>query len=87
LDVLNEDWIKTAPHIQTAQKVFNDPNTILFEPPFYLSEYRTILNTIVDTGTQSVLSGKVTVEEFLDKWAEAMEEAQRQYDESLGNPR
>jgi multiple sugar transport system substrate-binding protein len=86
-DVLNEDWIKTSPHIQIAQKVYNDPDTILFEPPFYLSEYRTILNTIVDTGTQSVLSGKMTVEEFLDKWAEAMDESQRQYDESLVNLR
>jgi multiple sugar transport system substrate-binding protein len=86
VDVLNEEWIKTSPHIQTAQKVYNNPNTILFEPPFYLSEYRTILNTIVDTGTQSVLSGKMTVEEFLDKWAEAMEEARgQQYNESLGN--
>lgn len=86
-DVLNEDWIKASPHIQIAQKVYNDPDTMLFEPPFYLSEYRTILNTIVDTGTQSVLSGKITVEEFLDKWAEAMEESQRQYDESLVNLR
>ncbi|WHY01899.1 sugar ABC transporter substrate-binding protein [Neobacillus sp. DY30] len=86
LDVLNEDWIRTSPHIQTAQEVYNDPATILFEPPFYLSEYRTILNTIVDTGTQSVLSGKMTVEEFLNKWAEAMEEAQKQYDEGLGKP-
>ncbi|SDN10659.1 sugar ABC transporter substrate-binding protein [Bacillus sp. OK048] len=80
-DVLSEDWIKTSPHIQIAQKVYNDPNTILFEPPFYLPEYRTILNTIVDTGSQSVLSGKMTVEDFLDNWAEAMEAAQRQYEE------
>ncbi|MFB3169223.1 sugar ABC transporter substrate-binding protein [Neobacillus sp. 179-C4.2 HS] len=87
LDVLNEEWIKTSPHIQTAQKVYNDPNTILFEPPFYLSEYRTILNTIVDTGTQSVLSGKMNVEEFLDKWAEAMEDAQQQYDDTFVNSR
>ncbi|MFP7295618.1 ABC transporter substrate-binding protein [Neobacillus niacini] len=81
IDVLNEDWFKTQSHIQTAQKVYNDPETILFEPPFYLSEYRTILNTIVDTGTQSVLSGKMTVEVFLERWAKAMEEAKRQYDE------
>jgi multiple sugar transport system substrate-binding protein len=87
LDVLSEDWIKTSPHIQTAQKVYNDPKTILFKPPFYLPEYRTILNTIVDTGTQSVLSGKMSVEEFLDKWAGAMEDAQKEYDDIVGNPR
>ncbi|MEH7272437.1 ABC transporter substrate-binding protein [Neobacillus vireti] len=86
-DVFDEEWVKTSPHIQTALKVYNDPNTILFQPPFYLTGYRTILNTIVDTGTQSVLSGKITVEEFLDNWAEAMEEAERQYDESLANLR
>lgn len=85
LEVLNEEWIKTSPHIQTAQKVYSNPDTILFEPPFYLSEYRTILNTIVDTGTQMVLSGKMTVEDFLDKWAEAMEDAQRQYEETFVN--
>ncbi|MDR7076773.1 multiple sugar transport system substrate-binding protein [Neobacillus niacini] len=80
LDVLSEDWIMTSPHIQTAQIVYNDPKTIHYEPPFYLPEYRTILNTIVDTGTQAVLSGKMPVEEFLNKWAEAMEQAQRHYD-------
>ncbi|MEH7331669.1 sugar ABC transporter substrate-binding protein [Neobacillus drentensis] len=84
-DALSEDWIKTSPHIQIAQKVYNDPETILFEPPFYLPEYRTILNTIVDTGTQAVLSGEMTVEEFLEKWAEAIEAAQRQYDEQYKN--
>ena len=30
----------------------------------------------VDTRTQAVFSGKMTVEEFLDKWAEAMGDAQ-----------
>ncbi|MFL6518330.1 MAG: sugar ABC transporter substrate-binding protein, partial [Bacillus sp. (in: firmicutes)] len=76
-----EDWIKNSPHIQMAQKIYSDPETVLFEPPFYLPEFRTILNTIVDTGTQAVLSGELTVEEFLDKWAAAMEDAEKQYDQ------
>lgn len=80
-DVLNEDWVKESPHIQTAFKVYEDKNTIQYQPPFYLPEYRSILDTVVDPGTQAVLSGKTTVEEFLNEWAQAMEKAQAQYDE------
>lgn len=80
-DVLGEQWIKESPHIQTAFKVYDDPNTILYKPPFYLPEYRSILDTIVDPGTQAVMSGKMTVEEFLDEWAKAIEDAQKKYDE------
>lgn len=80
-DVLSEDWIKESPHIQTAFKVYDDPNTVLYQPPFYLPEYRSILDTVVDPGTQAVLSGKITVEDFLNEWAEAFEKAQAQYDE------
>ncbi|MEH7304614.1 ABC transporter substrate-binding protein [Neobacillus drentensis] len=80
-DVLSEQWVKDSPHIQTAFKVYDDPNTILYKPPFYLPEYRSILDTIVDPGTQAVMSGKMTVEEFLDQWAKAIEDAQKKYDE------
>lgn len=80
-DVLSESWVKDSPHIQTAFKVYDDPNTVLYEPPFYLPEYRSILDTVVDPGTQAVMSGKKTVEEFLDEWAKAIEDAQKKYDE------
>ncbi|MCM3728059.1 sugar ABC transporter substrate-binding protein [Neobacillus cucumis] len=80
-DVLSEEWVKESPHIQTAFKVYDDPKTVLYKPPFYLPEYRSILDTVVDPGTQAVLSGKKTVEEFLDEWAKAIEDAQKKYDE------
>ncbi|MFS0637645.1 sugar ABC transporter substrate-binding protein [Mesobacillus foraminis] len=80
-DVLEEAWVKESPHIQTAFKVYDDPNTILYKPPFYLPEYRSILDSTVDSGTQAVLSGKMSVEDFLDEWATAVEEAQKKYDE------
>lgn len=80
-DVLGESWVKDSPHIQSAFKVYDDPNTILYKPPFYLPEYRSILDTVVDPGTQAVLSGKTSVEDFLKEWATAIEEAQKKYDE------
>ena len=85
LDVLNEDWLKGSPHIQISAQVYDDQETILYEPPFYLPEYRTILNTIVDPGIQEVLSGKNTVEDFLDEWAIAIETAQKQYEDKFSN--
>ncbi|WP_078411956.1 ABC transporter substrate-binding protein [Priestia abyssalis] len=85
LDVLDEKWVKESPHIQISAQVYDDPNTIIYEPPFYLPEYRTILNTIVDPGIQEVLSGKTTVEDFLDEWANSIETAQKQYEEPLSD--
>jgi len=85
IDVLNEDWIKELRHIQVSTQVYGDKETIQYEPPFYLPEYRTILNTIVDPGIQEVLSGKMTVENFLNKWSSAMETAQKQYIDQLEN--
>ncbi|WP_042462101.1 ABC transporter substrate-binding protein [Neobacillus dielmonensis] len=82
-DTFGEDWVKQAPHIQTAANVYSNPKTKLYIPPFYLPEYSTILNTVVDPGVQEVLSGKKTVEQFLDEWANALNEAQKKYDEHM----
>ncbi len=79
--VLEMDWITDSPHIRTAFEVYDDPNTILYRPPFYLPDYRSILDNIVDPGTQKVLSGDSTVKEFLDAWAKAMEESESKYRE------
>lgn len=83
-DVIKEDWIKNSPHIQTAFEVYDDPNLILYKPPFYLPDYRSILDNLVDPGTQAVMSGKKTAQEFLDEWAKAIEDSQKQYSEHFG---
>lgn len=84
-DVLKEGWVNELSHIKISRQVYGDKETILYEPPFYLPEYRTILNTIVDPGIQEVLSGQMTIEDFLDMWANAMETAQKQYEDSFEN--
>lgn len=83
-DVIKEDWVQTSPHIQTAFAVYDDPTTILYKPPFYLPDYRSILDSLVDSGTQSVMSGKSTAQEFLDEWATAVEDSQKKYTEHFG---
>ena len=79
MDVIQEEWVKDSSHIQRAIEIYNDPATIIYEPAFYLPEYRSILNMVVDSGIQTVLSGQKSVEDFLDEWAQAVEDAHNQY--------
>ena len=83
-DVLQEDWVQRLPHLQTALSVYNDPNTIMYEPPFYLIAYNTIRFTIVEPGLQEVLSGTKTIEQFLKEWSEAVEYEYSQYEKYVG---
>ncbi|WP_404330104.1 ABC transporter substrate-binding protein [Mesobacillus maritimus] len=82
-DVLDDEWVQNSQHIKTAFEVYNNPETVLYQPPFYLPDYRSILDGIVDPGTQSVMSGKMTAQEFLDEWAKAIEDSQAQYDKAF----
>ncbi|WP_139488418.1 ABC transporter substrate-binding protein [Brevibacillus dissolubilis] len=82
-DAINEDWFKNAQHIQEAVKVLNDPNTLYYYPSVYTPDYRSILDQVVDPGLQAVMSGKNTVEEFLNEWAAAMEKSKKQYEQHI----
>ncbi|WP_066310524.1 sugar ABC transporter substrate-binding protein [Bacillus sp. FJAT-29814] len=79
-DVLDDQWVQDAQHIKVAFEVYNNSKTKIYMPPFYLPDYRTILDTIVDPGVQSVMSGKMTAKEFLDQWAKAIEDSKAKYD-------
>ncbi|AOV08621.1 ABC transporter substrate-binding protein [Sporosarcina ureilytica] len=81
--VLDMDWIKEAQHIKTAFEVYDNPDTVLYQPPFYLPDYRSILDNIVDSGTQKVMSGDSSVQEFLDEWAKAVDASEAKYNEAM----
>lgn len=78
--VFSEPWAKEAPHLQVALGVYNDAQTQFYTPPFYLTEYYTIRNTIVEPGIQAVLSGTKSVETFLNEWAAIIEDTHKRYD-------
>lgn len=82
-DVMQEDWIKDAQHLSVAFSVYDDPTTKLYEPPFHLPDYRSILDNQVDSGIQSVMAGDKTVEEFLTEWADAIEASAKKYNEAF----
>lgn len=81
--VLDMDWIKDSAHIRTAFEVYDNADTVLYKPPFYLPDYRSVLDNIVDPGTQKVMSGESTVKEFLDEWAKAMEDSEEKYNNAF----
>lgn len=82
-DVYNEAWAKELPHMQMAVALLKDPNLIFFERPVYLPEYVAIMDQQVDPGMQAVMTGKKTVEEFLNEWASALERSKQKYDQYL----
>lgn len=83
-NVLEAEWIQDAQHIKTAFEVYDNPDTVLYQPPFYLPDYRSILDNTVDPGTQAVMSGEKTVQEFLDEWSQAIEDSEEKYREFMG---
>lgn len=82
-EVLEEDWIKDAQHIKVAFDVYDNPETTLYQPPFYLPDYRSILDNKVDPAIQSVMSGEKSIEDFLNEWAEAIEASDKKYQEAM----
>lgn len=84
-EVMEEDWIQDAQHLSVAFSVYDDADTQLYEPPFHLPDYRSILDNTVDPGIQSVMSGDTSVEDFLAEWAEAIEASAAQYNEAFSN--
>lgn len=84
-EVLQDDWIKDSQHIKVAFDVYDDKKTKLYQPPFYLPDYRSILDNQVDPGIQSVMTGKKTAKEFLDSWAKAIEDSNVKYNKAMKN--
>ncbi|UJF15657.1 sugar ABC transporter substrate-binding protein [Jeotgalibaca sp. MA1X17-3] len=82
-DVMDQAWIQDAQHLKVAFSVYDDPTTELYEPPFYLPDYRSILDNQVDAGIQSVMAGDMTVEEFLAEWAESIEASAAKYKDAF----
>jgi multiple sugar transport system substrate-binding protein len=83
LDSLKEPWAKELPHMQMALKVLSDSNLKFYDPPMYLPDYRSILDQVVDPGIQGVMTGKKTVEEFLNDWANAINKSRDKYDKMV----
>ena len=73
-----ESWMDGLPHMRLAREELTSQQLRFYEPPMYLPEYRTILDS-GDAGIEQVMMGKQSVEDFLDAWAGAFERARDKY--------
>lgn len=72
--VLEYDWIKDMPHIQTALETTSQDNCVPYLQLSYLPGYGSINSTYIEPAIQSVMAGDMTAQEFLDEWAGHLQE-------------
>jgi multiple sugar transport system substrate-binding protein len=78
--VMNDQWVKESQHISTIASAMLNKKTVVVASPVYLPEYASIMDQVVQPGMQMVMSGRKSVEVFLNEWAQAMEKSKAQYD-------
>lgn len=84
-DVMDENWIEEEEHIKTFLEITTDSNTEIFRTPQNLPDYDDIMQNVVNPGMQKVMSGEMTAEEFVNEWGDEMEQANKKYQEAIGN--
>ncbi len=77
--VLDEDWVKNSQCTSEALSTLADSKCLLVSQPKYLPEYSQIMNTQMPPLFQAVLAGEMSVESFLDTWANAFNAAYKAY--------
>lgn len=71
-----------TPTIKNGMAVMNDPNTLFVPAPTYLPDYGQI-QTNLEPDFQAVLAGKMTAQQFMDKWADLYTKSKAKYDERV----
>ena len=77
--VMDEAWINDAVHISTMSAAINAPNATSFGHPQFLPDFAHINNNVANPAIQETLMGIITVEELLDLWADALNNALDEY--------
>lgn len=77
----NEDWVQERQHLAVVVDAVNGETTVSFPFPYYLPDYAAINSSVAQPAFQAVLAGQMTVEDFLDQWADALTAAYAEYNE------
>ncbi len=83
VDLLKEDWVKSAQHISALGDAFALKETISVNQPEYLPDYKSIRIQVIEPGFQAVMIGRKTAKQFLDELAAVLEKAEKEYRASL----
>ena len=77
--VLEEEWVSQSQCTSEALSTLADSKCLLVAQPKYLPEYSQIMNTQMPPLFQAVLAGEMSVEDFLNTWADAFTAAYKEY--------
>lgn len=76
---LEDEWIAQQQHLQIATEALADPTTKMIQWPTYLPTYSDVMVNTAAPAWQEVLMGTLSVQDFMDLWADAMTEAYAEY--------
>lgn len=79
IDSANESWVKETPWTNMALNLLNAPDTQVYVAPLYLPEYSGMRAGLVGN-LQKVILGDMSARDFLDDWAEQLEQAKADFD-------
>ena len=75
-------FFKDTQYMQVGSTIMNGDNVKFNDTPYYLPTYSNI-QTDMEANIQAVMSGNMTSKELLNAWAEQLENAKKEYDESV----
>ncbi|WP_069811953.1 ABC transporter substrate-binding protein [Streptomyces sp. TP-A0874] len=78
-DAADDAWVADAKPIRAAMESVNDPDTRIVQLPYYLPDWNNISKADTEPDFQKVLLGKVSAQEFADKLATLLNEAQAEW--------
>lgn len=82
-DALKSDYVKNTQHIQQGAEALADKETVSLRLPFELPDYTKITTQQLEPEFQKLLTGKTSVEEFVNGWATSIEKAKKDYDAAM----
>jgi multiple sugar transport system substrate-binding protein len=71
---LKADWIQNISYMKMGADMYENPDLEFCVLPYYLPNFDTIGNDYVSPSIQKVMLGEMTAQEFLDGWAELLQE-------------
>ncbi|MDQ8736194.1 sugar ABC transporter substrate-binding protein [Paenibacillus sp. LHD-38] len=74
-DTMEAEWVLSSPHLKEAIPFLADNDKLAVRNPDYLAEFNTITKQVGEPNFQSVLTGSMTAEAFLEKLAIDFENA------------
>ncbi|WDV50787.1 sugar ABC transporter substrate-binding protein [Streptomyces coeruleorubidus] len=83
-EAAKDSWISKAEPTKLAAEALNDGSTTIVQLPYYLPDWNTISKADNEPSFQKVLLGDMSAKDFLDKMAEQLNEAQKEWNEQKG---